>query len=78
MLLEQGTMIVVVGAVIGAGAFLVFARLLTDLVFGVPVVDGAAIAAASFVVFGVAMLATWLPARRAARVDLMTALKAES
>jgi putative ABC transport system permease protein len=78
MLLGQGTAIVVVGAVIGVGAFLVFARLLTDLVFGVPVVDRAAIAAASSIVFAVAMLATWRPARRAARVDLMTALKAES
>ena len=78
MLLEQGTTIVAVGAVIGVGAFLLFARLLTDLVFGVPAVDRAAVAAASFVVVAVAMLATWLPARRAASVDLMTALKADS
>lgn len=77
MILQQGERIVVAGAVIGVVVFVAFAKLLSSLAFDVSVVDRAALGAAAAVVFLVATLATWLPARRAARIDPAEALKSD-
>lgn len=75
MILREGEAIVVAGAAGGLAAFVAFAKLLRSLTFGVSVVDGRALAGAVCVVLAVATLATWLPARRAARIDPADTLK---
>ena len=64
-----------IGVVLGlVGGFLA-ARLLGSLLFGVTPTDLPTFAVAAAVIFGVAALASWLPARRAARVDPVVALR---
>lgn len=75
MVLGQGEAIIVSGAAAGVAVFLAFARLLRSLAFEVSVVDGGAIATAAAIVLVVATLATWIPARRAARIDPAEALR---
>lgn len=65
------------GLMIGlAGAFYL-SRFMRALLFGVEPSDPASFGAVSGVLLAVAVLASWLPARRAAKVDPMVALRAE-
>jgi predicted permease len=68
-------------ALIGVGAGLVLSagltRLLVGMLFGVGPTDAATFAGVSLLLTAVAMLASWLPARRAARIDPMEALRNE-
>jgi predicted permease len=77
MILVQGEVIVAVGATVGLALFLFFARLLKSLTFEVSAVDATTLGAAMITVLSIATLATWLPARRAARVDPAEALKSD-
>ena len=77
LILRQGQTIVALGAVAGIGAFLAFARLLASLTFEVSAVDARTVAAATVLVLATAMLATWIPARRAAELDPAAVLKEE-
>ncbi len=77
LLLAHGAAAVGVGAIVGVTAFAGFGRLLRTLSFGVSPVDPACVATAAAVTIIVAMLAVSIPARRAARIDLMRALGSE-
>ncbi len=77
MILRQGEVIVVAGAVAGLVVFVAFSRLLTRLVFGVSTVDVNSLVVATVVILGIATVATWIPARRAAQIDPMEALRSE-
>lgn len=66
-----------VGILAGVVASLAAARLMASMLFGVTPLDPATFAATIFVLALVAFLAGYLPARRASRVDPMTALRAE-
>jgi predicted permease len=77
MLLGEGARVAGVGVVIGlAGAF-ALTRVLRSLLYEVSSTDAATFVAASVFVAAVALVATWMPARRASRVDPRTALAAE-
>jgi ABC-type antimicrobial peptide transport system permease subunit len=77
MVVGQGLVLALIGVGLGlAGAF-GLARLLTSLLYGVSPTDPVSYAAIAGLLVGVAALASWLPARRAARVDPMIALKSE-
>jgi predicted permease len=77
MLLGEGARVAGVGVVIGlAGAF-ALTRVLRSLLYGISSTDLATFAAAAVFVGVVALAATWMPARRAARVDPRTALASE-
>jgi ABC-type lipoprotein release transport system permease subunit len=51
--------------------------LLSSLLFGVAPTDAATYAAVSILILGVALAASWLPARRATRIDPTVALRTE-
>ena len=76
-LLGEGARVVAMGVVIGlAGAF-ALTRVLSSMLYGVSTTDGSTFAGAAAFVGLVAVLATWIPARRASQVDPRTALAAE-
>jgi predicted permease len=77
MVIGEGARLTVVGSAIGLAGALVLARVLSRLLFAVPPADPASFAAASLCVLAVALAATYLPARRATRVDPTVALRAE-
>jgi ABC-type lipoprotein release transport system permease subunit len=73
----QGLRIAAVGCVIGVAGAWGFGRLLESRLFGVQAGDLVSTAGALAVLLIVALLASWLPARRAAATDPMEALRAE-
>jgi putative ABC transport system permease protein len=75
MVLRQGMALVAVGLGIGLAGALLFARLLSGLLFGVTSTDPLTFAAVAFVLLGVAATACFLPARRATGADPMHALR---
>ncbi len=77
MVLRQGSKRVALGSLCGlAGAFLI-SRLLTSLLFGVSALDPLTFVGVSAVLISIAMLASYLPARRATRIDPVAVLRAQ-
>jgi ABC-type antimicrobial peptide transport system permease subunit len=74
---RESSAVVGVGLLLGLAGALVTARLFAGLLFGVGPADPVALAASVVVLAAVALAATLLPARRAARVDPAVALRAE-
>ena len=73
----QGLRLGTIGIVLGVIAAVGVTRLLESMLFGVPGTDPIALGAAGAALLGAALLASWLPARRAARIDPMVALRQE-
>ena len=67
----------VIGLVIGGLAAVPLSRLLDGLLFGVEPVDPPTIAFAAVMLVAVALVAAWIPARRATAVDPMLALRGD-
>ena len=65
------------GLMVGIPISLGFVRLLRSVLFGVKPYDPITIIASIFLILLVATLAAWLPARRAAKIDPMEALRYE-
>jgi predicted permease len=76
VLRQAGTMLLV-GVVVGLGLALASGKLLTGFLYGVKAHDGWTLAGAAIVLFLSGMLAAYLPARRAALVNPMEALRSE-
>jgi ABC-type antimicrobial peptide transport system permease subunit len=74
---SESAVVVGIGLLIGFAGALVTARLFAGLLFGVGPADPVSLAAALVVLAAVALAATLLPARRAASVDPVVALRAE-
>jgi predicted permease len=77
LVLRQGLTLVAVGLVIGVVGAMTLARRLSTLLFGVEPGDPATLVVAVLVLVSVGAAACLLPARRAARVDPLLALKAD-
>jgi putative ABC transport system permease protein len=77
MVVIQGMKLALVGVIIGVGSALALARLMSSLLFGVKPWDPVTIVLVAVLLSGVTLLATYLPARRASRVDPMVALRYE-
>lgn len=73
----DGLRVIAPGVVIGVGLAAVGARLTRHLLYGAATQDAVAFTAAAVLVTGVGLLASWLPARRAARIDPTVALRQE-
>ena len=77
LVLREVLLILAAGVAVGVGVALASARLLQSLLFGLPARDTFTVVAAVGVLSAVALLAGYLPARRAMRVDPMVALRYE-
>jgi predicted permease len=77
LVLGQGTRLALLGVAIGIGGGLGTARLLKSLLYGVEPTDPVTFLTVAVLLTGVALLACYVPARRAAKVDPITALRNE-
>jgi ABC-type antimicrobial peptide transport system permease subunit len=75
LVLREGMSLVMTGVAIGFAASLAIGRLLSGMLYGVNASDPASVAGAALVLSAVALLACYVPARRATRVDPITALR---
>ncbi|HEY1250840.1 MAG TPA: ABC transporter permease [Thermoanaerobaculia bacterium] len=77
MVLGQGLRTVLIGAAIGLAGALVLTRAVASLLFGVTATDPVSFGAVTLLLLAAALLACYIPARRAAKVDPLVALRAE-
>jgi ABC-type antimicrobial peptide transport system permease subunit len=77
MVLKQGMLLVLSGVALGLGASWLLTRLITRLLFQVSATDPIAFIGISTLLVVVALLACYLPARRATKVDPLQALRHE-
>jgi ABC-type antimicrobial peptide transport system permease subunit len=77
MVLARGLRLAAIGAVAGAGGALVVSRLLRGLLYSVPPGDPTTFATVTAAVIVVALVASYVPARRAMRTDPLIALRDE-
>ena len=77
LVVGRGLRLALAGVVIGLAAALALTRVMTSLLFGVSATDPATLITISLGLIAVTLLASYLPARRATKVDPMTALRYE-
>ncbi|MBV8844522.1 MAG: ABC transporter permease [Bryobacterales bacterium] len=77
MFVRDGMLLAGIGAALGLAAALAMTRLMASLLFGVTALDPVAYGAASAILIMAAVLASYVPARRATAVDPVEALRAE-
>ncbi len=77
LVLGEGLRLVALGVGLGFGVALGVMRFVSKLLYGVSPVDPLSLGGAALLLIAVAAVACWLPARRAAKVDPMVALRAE-
>jgi ABC-type antimicrobial peptide transport system permease subunit len=77
LIFAQGMRLTVIGIIIGLGAAFALTRWMESLLFQVRPFDPLTLSIMAAALLGVALLACWLPARRATKVDPMIALRRE-
>jgi predicted permease len=77
MILRESTWLAIAGSVVGVGAALLLTRLVKSMLYGIQPYDPTTITAGILVLLAVALAASWIPARRAAGVQPMEALRHE-
>jgi putative ABC transport system permease protein len=76
MVLRQGMALALIGIAVGLVASYAATRMFESMLYGVSATDPAAFAAVVALLALFALLASWLPARRAARAEAMDVLRA--
>ena len=77
LVVGQGLMLTLIGVVIGLITAFILTRLMLGLLYEVSATDPATFAIVSSLLIVVALLACWIPARRATQLDPLVALRAE-
>ena len=77
LVLRQGMLTTAVGLAIGIAGALVLTRAMQSMLFGISATDPIALLAVALLLGLAALLASYLPARRATKVDLIVALRHE-
>jgi putative ABC transport system permease protein len=77
LVLRQGGSLAMIGIIVGATAALFLTRLLKGLVYGVSTTDPLAFGGVVFLLAAVALLASWIPARRATSVNPVDVLRGD-
>jgi putative ABC transport system permease protein len=77
LVLGHGVRLALAGATIGIVGSVIGVRWLASMLYGIGPYDPVALLAFPLVIFGVAVLATWVPARRAAAIDPVIAMRSE-
>jgi predicted permease len=77
LVIGEGMLLTLIGMAIGLAAALWLTRFLSDLLYGVSAVDPVTFGVITLLLICVALLACWIPARRATKVDPIVALKCE-
>jgi putative ABC transport system permease protein len=77
LVLRQGAVLAGIGVAVGALGALAVTRLLASLLYGIPATDLVAFGAAAGLLAAAALAASWIPARRAAAIDPVIALRSE-
>jgi putative ABC transport system permease protein len=77
LVVRQSMLLILTGTAIGLSASFALTRLLSSLLFGVNATDLPTFTAVSLLLVGVAMLASFIPARRATKVDPIVALRCD-
>jgi ABC-type antimicrobial peptide transport system permease subunit len=75
--LKQGMVLALIGVAVGVAASFALTRLMESLLFSVSATDAMTFALVSLLLMAVALLACYLPARKATKVNLMIALRCE-
>jgi putative ABC transport system permease protein len=75
LVIGQGLVLAAVGVIIGLGASFALTRLMSTLLYGVKATDVATLVAVAAILSAIAVLACYIPTRRASRVDPSVALR---
>ena len=75
MIIRQGMLLVLIGVAVGLACAVALTRIMSNLLFDITVTDPATYASIALLLTAVSLVACYIPARRATRVDPMIALR---